>query len=798
MRWIQITVLTFIMSFSINCAIAADEAGTSGDATTAAAIKSLQAIEPQNMDEFMEHALLFSKLWRNDLAQKNFAKVLELNPKEEDLIRLHEMGIRILPKYLDELSDSPDLQPAGSSLADKIQEALHNRYRSEEAIDKAVKEYLSAELGTDSSRQAFSDLNRTSDLAAAALLEQLHKKDASTEIKKKAAVALSALDASARDSLIASLDSQEPEFVGQCITILGARNDNDILMFLYGFTSENCSDFVKKAAVKAIKKRAETVLGTVEASTMLVQHAKRALDGDFYPQNSIDDQAVVWSWNAEKGKPVHTLYPVRLAQLLRAVRLARGAYSLMPDNKTIERVYWTAEAEFLMAYPSIARELMGVVSLDSLVSDKQEKSSLEENIVKINSLLDYSLQFRYNYTAQKACQMLEQIKSPQALTTHGEVFSPLVRALNSQYPPVRWAACQAIMAINPQTPYLGSSELPKTLAWFLLGEGRKKILIAAPKSVDALAVGGYLPENYEMVIATKGKQALMILQNEPEIYAVFYSMNLYSVPPAVFLEKIRNIPQAANVPVVIMSDSNRFEEAKKVVRDRPMCFWTPTPSNVADMDRVMEQLDAFRPYPMLTPEQMVTYADSAAKYGVTLATMCYGDDKASEKSDNKDKSKQNVSASKPSRHDVAQSAEKDVFRKMYDLKPLIDAAQFQLANNLSVDNTLEMLKNVPMLDAQKQIVDYASNGINSLENRQKAVDAFKYSVNNFGLLLLTPQLTLQYDLHKLEKDKDSKKILNSILDVIEGPWNIEDEARKQDIQKAVNSYYGDQPNFKAQ
>ena len=116
------------------------------------------------------------------------------------------------------------------------------------------------------------------------------------------------------------------------------------------------------------------------------------------------------------------------------------------------------------------------------------------------------------------------------------------------------------MAINPRTPYLGSSELPKALSWFMLGEGRKKVLIVSPKSVDALSVGGLLPDGFEPIIATTGKQALGILQYEPEIYAVFYSMDLYSVPPFVFLEKIRAIPVAADVPVAITANSNRFEE----------------------------------------------------------------------------------------------------------------------------------------------------------------------------------------------------------------------------------------------
>ena len=133
---------------------------------------------------------------------------------------------------------------------------------------------------------------------------------------------------------------------------------------------------------------------------------------------------------------------------------------------------------------------------------------------------------------------------------------------------------------------------------------------------------------------------------------------MYSVPPAVFLEKIREIPVAADVPVAITANSNRFEEAKKVVNERPLCVWTPTPSSAADMDRVMAMLDALKPYPMPSPEQTIEFADKAAQYGADLAELCYGDAKVALVTDKKaDESKQT-----PARHDVARSSESDVLR----------------------------------------------------------------------------------------------------------------------------------------
>ena len=111
--------------------------------------------------------------------------------------------------------------------------------------------------------------------------------------------------------------------------------------------------------------------------------------------------------------------------------------------------------------------------------------------------------------------------------------------------------------------------------------------------------------------------------------------------------------------------------------------------------------------------------------------------------------------------------------------------------------TLKLLQNIPTLDTQTQIIDYASNNINSVDNRKAAVKAFEYSVSQFGLLLTTPQLTKQYDLLDSEQNKSSQEILNSLLDVIEAPWNKDHKLHKMEVENSVNKDYGDQPNFKA-
>ena len=794
-----------------------------------AAVAALQATAPQNMDEFMENGILYLKYWRYDLAKECFGKVSNYKPKEADWLRLHEMATRLSAGYLDELSEAAELQPEGASLADAIRDAIDKKFNSEEAIADAVKAFLAAGWGSEESAAAFAILSKTGDNSAAALLGELYKEETTAENRKKIGTALLKLDSSAHEPLIAALDAPEPNFVMWCIAILGRRTDADTSPFLYGFTASEAKG-VRQAAQEALKNRQAPVYSQGEAAVALAQNARFALDGKAAIANSSEGFVELWSWNEEKNMPVCTKQPHRMAQLLRAVRLARGAQSLAPRSRAVELIYWTCEAEFLAAYPDIAREMFASISLDSMTSD-----SVEKNIAQANALLEFALQYGYSAAAASACKILGDIKSEAALASDSGNFSALARALANGNPKVRWAACEAIMAINPRAPYLGSSQLPKTLAWFILGEGRKKVLIVSPKSADSYTVGGFLPEGYEPVVATTGKQALQILQYEPEIFAVFYSMESYSVPPQIFLEKIRAIPVASEIPVAVMARVRDFQAAKLTVSNHVLTMWVPRPTSVLDMDRALKSLEQMRVYSMPTEKQTINFAAQASKYGAALAQLCYGSELTATVTPTNNQTEQksadaNSSEKKPadaapavvlaSRHNPVERSKQEIFCQMYDLKSLADAAQYQLGQNLAVDENLLLLQNIPTHNAQSQIINYASNTIFSAEKRMAAVKALEKSITQYGILLTTDQIDRQYDLYNAEMalaesaaenaalpldsedeeskeekptaqlaDTDTLKILDSLLNVLETPWNQAQAAQKKAFEQAAKKDY---------
>ncbi len=800
MKQLFIALLT-LTSLSICTYVHAQEQGLPGQE---AAVAALQASTPKTIDEFMETGILYSKYWRNDLAKECYSKVLSLNPTDEDLLRLHEQATRLTPGYVDELREAPELQPVGGELADKIQAAQTNRFQSEQAIAQSVKDFLSAPWASEQCNQALGNLSRGGAPAAVALLQVLLQEDAALENKRKAATGLVRLDRSAQGPLIASLDALDPQFVAWCVAILGKRHDPDTASYLVGFTSSQCAPEVRQSALLALKQMGVAPSSAADSATALAQAAQRALSGKDIIAGESDGFIALWSWNEEQNKPVCSQQPQRVAQLLKAVRMARGAENLFPQNSAVKQIVWASEAEFLAAYPQISREMMPSVSLDALMADKKA-----ESIEKINSLLDFSLKYGFSASAKTACQMLADHQSESALVNKGAQFSPLVRALTDGNPMVRWAACEAILKINPRNPYLGASQLPNTLAWFAKGEGRKKILIVSPKSADSFTIGGFLPDGYEPLVATTGKQALGILQTEPEIFAVLYSMESYSVPPGIFIEKIRAIPNANDIPVALMARVKDYNNARIIAGNtHPLTIWIPRPTSVQDMDRVLELVEKARPNAMPTEPQILEITQKALKFGADLAQLCYAvpyiqQPESVPSEDNKPKA-DNAENAKPEDKkaeavkskesikptvDYTRLAEKEVFRQMYDLTALAEAARYQLGRNRYAEDAIRLLENIPTQTAQTQILEYASNSLFPIQQRQLAVTGFNQSVTQYGILLDTTQLTHQYDLANGEKDASSQEILNSLLDIIETPWRQAQAAQKQAMEQSNKHDY---------
>ena len=81
----------------------------------------------------------------------------------------------------------------------------------------------------------------------------------------------------------------------------------------------------------------------------------------------------------------------------------------------------------------------------------------------------------------------------------------------------------------------------------------------------------------------------------------------------------------------------------------------------------------------------------------------------------------------------------------------------------------EILANIATPQAQRQLLDFASENGLPIQQRQIAVEAFQDAVKRAGILLTTDEIMLQYNRYNASETqpKETQQLLGSVLDIIE-------------------------------
>ena len=85
----------------------------------------------------------------------------------------------------------------------------------------------------------------------------------------------------------------------------------------------------------------------------------------------------------------------------------------------------------------------------------------------------------------------------------------------------------------------------------------------------------------------------------------------------------------------------------------------------------------------------------------------------------------------------------------------------------------EILSSIATPEAQRQLLNFASENGLPIEQRQQAVAAFQTAVKRTGILLTTDEILLQYNRYNASRaqPKETQQLLSSVLDIIEAGKN---------------------------
>lgn len=353
----------------------------------------------------------------------------------------------------------------------------------------------------------------------------------------------------------------------------------------------------------------------------------------------------------------------------------------------------------------------------------------------LSGLLSEALAKRLHRAARLACEALGGRADSAALLTGDGRLAPLAVALEAAHPAVRFAATEAVMAINPRSPFPGSSRFADALLHFAAASGDDAAVVAYPQLAKAGQTAGWLlGSGYTATPAHRGADLVRIATESPDTVLVMLDLSV-SLPDArETLFRLRRSPATALTPVALLAADGRFGEAQRIAEEHggeaAGVVATPRPHTAAATASLAERLAASLPADWPTAKQRLAQATAA----------------------------------------------REALAKLIEEGPAFYGLDRRTEGLMSIVAMTEPTAALPTLvelgtpESQLRLLDLASYEARPLDQRQAAAEAFGQSVDRHGVLLTSDQIRRQYDRYNAsaQAPAETQSVLGGLLDTLEG------------------------------
>ncbi|HUY93125.1 MAG TPA: hypothetical protein VMV10_30630 [Pirellulales bacterium] len=615
-----------------------------------------------------------------------------------------------------------ELQPEGRQIADAVLAVADRQARDPARLAKLIGQLKDPNPALR--RGVIVRLRSGRDSAIQALVAVLADEGRADE---HAAVrqALAGFGADAVGPLLALVRSAKPALAVQAIQTLEDLGQADLAIRLLGPAWRETSDpQIRSAAREALATLFGRVPDSIEAVTLLARFARSYYDDRRKLHADMEGQTVVWNWDAEKAALASERVSARLAALDLARDLAEAAAELAPRNRGVRLLYLGALAE-AAAYRT------GVGAALAAGPDTAQEILADQDLRDIEALLTESLASEHTAAATVAVQVLGQSGKAELLYRRSPQPSALIEVVRHPDRRLRMAALAAVFALKPSKPYPGSSFVVEALGYFAGSFGAAKALAADARPLEVeLQAGALAATGYETEVATTDREALAQAVASPDMELALIDFNLASPVSGQLLERLRRDNRTARLPIGIVASSEDLDEAARLARRVPLTavvIRTQDPGALKfQIDQLFEKLGRSA----ISEEERRQQASQAIAWLSEMTAAPGG---------------------------------------LYNLRrteaPLADA----LWDPQFGPQAARILATLGTPRSQKALVDLASFAAQPLELREAASAAFAASVADYGPLLTTGEISLQYDRYNQSETQDqaTQKVLASILDVVE-------------------------------
>jgi CheY-like chemotaxis protein len=511
----------------------------------------LSALEmPRNKpSDYVQAILWLIDLGRPELAKPILADLAKLeltDAQRQELVDQFGSGSML------KLSHSKELAPEGAAFADACMAVASAITNNPQRIATLIQQLSNPSPETRLLAQH--DLAATGPKAATATLETFAREP---DRNRRAALAagIAAMHPLVDGMLLAMLDTHDP--------VLRA----DVADLLRQLEVPQAQPLVATSD-SAAEREISSALSSYERGTPIFMADQ-------------DNQVELWQWNDATKQLSSVRVPAAEARIIWMSKLARTLTQLQPQNADYQRralvLAWEAES---------SKQTPRNWPVNPKFISQSDPQFL-------NDVLTESLKNNHSHAAISAINAIAQRHDLGALMSADGKASPLAAALASPNRNVRLAALTAIMALDPASPYPGSSRVPEALAWFANSGVESRALVAMPTHAAATDLAGQLASQKFTAEATNsGRELLAMARDTTDVEAILVDMDIISPHIREVLYELRMNPTTGEVPIAILAAEGRLEAAKKLSEEHRRVIAVPRPHSDVILTNTMKQLAA--------------------------------------------------------------------------------------------------------------------------------------------------------------------------------------------------------------
>lgn len=683
------------------------------------AVEAILGTKPTTPIDCVRAAQILADLQRPDLARPFLKKVLDAKLDAKQLAALaDQLGSAVFVS----MSTRADLAPEGKLVAEAVLGAAQRELTDPQRLAGLVRQLQ--DPSEETRFRAVDGLRRARGAAVGPLVTVLADSSRASEHPIVQAM-LVELGSDAVEPLLGLLDASDPKVLARLMPLLAELNIRRAIPFLLSpCTAEQTAPEVRQAATGALTKLVGHVPSKDEAARLLAQQAKDYFEQRVTLRPDVDGRVELWSWDAATKQPVPQRLTADAASRQMAVRFAREAYAVKPEDVAIRRLYLATLLEQAAYDNGLPKPLPTDAGSPAAVAAGFDLKAIED-------VLSYAMETGHAPAATAAVRLLGAKGTAESLLFQGAQPAPLVRALRHPDRRLRYVALETILKLKPVKPFAGSSYATDALGYFIATSGARRALVADLVREDARKTAGLLIRlGYQVDTAVSGHEVVRQAISSPDYEVILVAASLGERTVETLLQQLRFDSRTAWLPVGVLGRSGQARLADHLSQGDRFTMDFVRPHTEEDTRWLVDQLLS-----QLGPLQ-VPFEERQAQAVAAIGWL--GELSAQEKT-------------------------------VFDVRRLEKLVRFSSRVPSLAPQAVGILGNLSTPQGQQMLVEQAGQVTQPLEARKAALAAFQQSVAKHGVLLTSQQILMQYDRYNQSSnlDRDTQQVLGAILDCIE-------------------------------